>query len=107
MKMQTKLFLSDDNRCGFGLNSDGQLISVFSLEKERGPLLVQEALARGARYLNCMGKKLCELYGDAGFEIIKEESWNEEYAPKHWDYDRFGTPNYYEMELKKENLQIL
>jgi hypothetical protein len=22
-------------------------------------------------------------------------------APEFWDYDRFGTPNYYEMELEK------
>lgn len=101
-KMRTRLYLSEDNRCGFGLNPDGGLISVFSLEKERGPALVKEALARGAKFLSCVGEKLRELYGDAGFRVMKEEPWNENCAPEYWDYDRFGTPNYYEMELSQK-----
>jgi len=100
-EMETKLYLSEDNRCGFGLNPDGGLISVFSLEKEKGPLLVQEVLSRGAKYLSCLGEKLQELYREGGFIVTKQEDWNEDHAPEHWDYERFGTPNYYEMKLEK------
>lgn len=100
-EMETKLYLSEDNRCGFGLNPDGGLISVFSLEKEKGPLLVQEVLSRGAKYLSCLGEKLQELYREGGFIVTKQEDWNEDYAPEHRDYERFGTPNYYEMKLGK------
>ncbi|OGF34459.1 hypothetical protein A2482_02120 [Candidatus Falkowbacteria bacterium RIFOXYC2_FULL_48_21] len=101
-KQKTTLFLSEDNHCGFGLTPDGNLISVFSLEKERGPALVKEALARGAKSLSCVGQKLRELYEEAGFQVKKEEAWNQNYAPEYWDYDRFGTPDYYEMKLLKE-----
>ena len=72
-EMETKLYLSEDNRCGFGLNPDGGLISVFSLEKEKGPLLVQEVLSRGAKYLSCLGEKLQELYREGGFIVTKQE----------------------------------
>jgi len=101
VEMETALYLSEDNKCGFGLNPDGALISVFSLEKEMGPFLVQKALSCGAKYLSCLGEKLKELYEEANFIVTKEDDWNQDYAPEHWDYERFGTPNYYEMELKK------
>jgi len=70
-EMEAALFLSEDNNSGFGLKPDGGLISVFSLEKEKGPKLVQEALSRGAKYLSCCGEKLKELYEETGFIINK------------------------------------
>lgn len=97
-KMETKLFLSDDKLAGFGINPDGTLISVFSLEKGRGQDLVREAVGRGARSLGCLGNKLRELYGGGGFRVKNDEPWNEAFAPRNWCYERFGTPNYYEME---------
>src|SRR4030042_4163459 len=72
-EMKAALFLSEDNNSGFGLRPDGGLISVFSLEKEKGPKLVQEALSRGAKYLSCCGEKLKELYEEAGFVITKHK----------------------------------
>lgn len=97
--MGTVLYLSKDNHCGFGVNSDGQLISVFSLERERGSGLVQIAKERGGKHLNCLGDKLRKLYEDAGFKVIKSNPWSDEYAPKNWNQDRFGRPNYYEMSI--------
>ncbi len=44
---KTKLFLSQDLQSGFGVNPDGELISVFALEKQRGRLLVAEARNQG------------------------------------------------------------
>ena len=99
IRMQTKLFLSTDSESGFGLNPDGQLVSVFSLKRERGVLLVKKAREEGAGHLSCMGEKLVELYSSFGFRVIKQEEWNDKYAPNHWDYERFGKPNVYEMGL--------
>lgn len=98
-EMQTKLFLSEDNESGFGLNPDGHLVSVFSLKRERGVILVREAKEVGANYLSCMGEKLLELYSSFGFKVIKKEDWKDEHTPKHWDYEKFGRPNVYEMGL--------
>lgn len=101
-KKQTSLYLSEDGRCGFGLNPDGELISVFSLEKGRGKALVKAAVAHGAKYLSCLGQKLQILYGDAGFQVMREYPWDDAYAPESWDYSRFDTPNCYEMEMSRK-----
>lgn len=58
----TRLFLSHDTKSGFGINQDGELISVFSLERERGKVLVREARKQGATYLSCMGEHLLKMY---------------------------------------------
>ena len=34
----TNLFLSKDMKSGFGINQDGELISVFALERKRGKI---------------------------------------------------------------------
>jgi hypothetical protein len=95
----TKLFLSDDFLSGFGINPDGELISVFALERERGKILVAEAMKNGATYLSCMGDHLLEMYSEFGFSPVEILEWNNQFAPKNWNYDRFGTPNIYEMKL--------
>lgn len=98
-KLRTRLYLSIDNHCGFGINPDGQLISVFSLKRERGRMLVYEAVSMGGKYLSCLGEKLRELYSEAGFKVTNESEWNEDYAPPGWNKEKFGTPKYYEMKL--------
>ncbi len=97
----TKLFLSNDFKSGFGINPDGELISVFSLEKARGKILVKKAVKEGASYLECMGDKLLELYSSFGFSPVKITKWDNQFAPKNWNYERFGTPNIYSMRLIK------
>jgi len=98
----TKLFLSKDFKSGFGINPDGELISVFSLEKSRGNILVKKAVESGAQYLNCMGDKLLELYQSFGFSPVEITKWDNTYAPPSWNYERFGTPNIYTMKLLKK-----
>ena len=96
---KTKLFLSQDFKSGFGVNPDGELISVFALEKSRGKILVKEAREQGALYLCCMGEHLLNLYSEFGFSPINILKWDNRFAPKGWNYERFGEPNLYEMRL--------
>lgn len=98
----TKLFLSKDLTSGFGINPDGELVSVFSLEKSRGNILVKKALEEGAAYLSCTGDKLLELYSSFGFSPTEVIQWDNVLAPNNWDYERFGTPNIYQMRLIKK-----
>ena len=98
----TKLYLSDDKQCGFGIDSDGQLISVFSLKRSRGKSIVHESITRGAKHISCLGDKLKKLYGDAGFKVTKQSPWEEKYAPPNWNKERFGEPNCYEMTKEAE-----
>jgi len=97
--MQTTLYLARDKNSGFGINPDGTLISVFSLYKKRGPNLVGAAVQRGAKRVECLGEKLRGLYENAGFEIMLSAPWNENLAPPNWNYNQFGQPNYYELEM--------
>ena len=95
----TKLFLSEDGKSGFGVNPDGELISVFSLERQRGKILVAEARKQGATYLSCMGDHLLDLYSEFDFSPVETLRWDNQFAPKNWNYERFGTPNIYDMRL--------
>lgn len=95
----TKLFLSEDMQSGFGVNPDGELISVFALERQRGKILVAEAMKHGAKYLSCMGDHLLEMYSEFGFSSVEILKWDNKFAPKNWNYERFGTPNIYDMKL--------
>jgi hypothetical protein len=96
-EMGTRLFLSHDKKSGFGLNPDGYLISVFSTDKGRGKGLVLAAYNKGAKALDCLGEHLKTLYSQFGFRVLDNLPWSDEYAPKNWDYQKFGRPNYYEM----------
>lgn len=95
----TLLFLSEDKKSGFGINPDGELISVFSLERNRGKTLVAEARRKGARYLSCMGDHLLKMYSEFDFSPVETLKWDNQFAPKNWNYKRFGTPNIYDMKL--------
>ena len=95
----TKLFLSQDRQSGFGINPDGELISVFSLERKRGKILVAEAKKQGAIYLSCMGDHLLKMYSEFDFTPVEIQKWDNRFAPKNWNYERFGTPNIYDMKL--------
>lgn len=96
----TKLFLSEDLQSGFGIDPSGELISVFALERKRGHILVGEAVKKGAKYVNCIGEHLKSLYSDFGFEVVEEIDWDDNFAPKDWNYERFGRPEVYDMKIK-------
>ena len=98
-KKGTRLFLSQDRQSGFGINPDGELISVFSLERKRGKILVAEAKKQGATHLSCMGEHLLKMYSEFGFAPVEILQWDNRFAPKDWNYERFGTPNIYDMKL--------
>jgi hypothetical protein len=99
LESNTKLHLSSDLKSGFGINPDGELISVFALEKSRGKILVAAAKNSGAKQLSCMGDHLLSLYSEFGFSVTNMELWNNKFAPVNWNYERFGTPNIYDMKL--------
>lgn len=94
-RMRVKLYLSKDKKSGFGLKTDKQLISVFSLYKRRGRKIVKLTVGLGAASVECLGEMLRRLYGREGFQVIEKLPWNDAIAPKNWNYDRFGRPNYY------------
>jgi len=93
--MGATLYLAADKKSGFGFKPDKQLISVFSLYKRRGRQIVELTARLGATSVECLGEMLRRLYGQAGFQVVESLPWDEALAPKHWDYNGHGRPNYY------------
>jgi len=74
-RMKADLYLSEDKKSGFGLKSDKQLISVFSLYKRRGAGIVQLTVKLGATSVECLGEMLRRLYGNVGFKVVESLPW--------------------------------
>ncbi|HQF16017.1 MAG TPA: hypothetical protein PLI05_02990 [Methanotrichaceae archaeon] len=93
-----RLRMHESGTGGYGLKGD-ELISVFSLPGAHlGDSLVKDAVANGAKRLDCLGEDLVNLYKRNGFKVIKTDKWDERYAPDGWNYSRFGRPDLYYME---------
>lgn len=94
-KKGTKLYLALDGSTGYGIDPDGTLISLFSIEgSSNGRLAIESALKNGASKLECFDGKLPKIYGQFGFEVTERYPWNPEFAPKKWDYEKFGEPDF-------------
>ncbi|MBI2410310.1 MAG: hypothetical protein HYV32_00240 [Candidatus Kerfeldbacteria bacterium] len=96
---QTRLYLSADQLSGFGVNPNGEIISVFSLIPGRGQALTTAAVRCGGTRLDCLGEHLRALYESCGLRVVEILAWAEEYAPEGWDYARYGRPNFYAMTI--------
>ena len=92
---------------GFGVRYDGYLTGLFGLKKGYGKKVFQLRLSisgkkvKGSNKLNlfCIGDFLRDMYKAYGFKVYETLEWDDQYAPKNWDYDKYGRPNLYEMTL--------
>lgn len=102
-KMGARVFLSGDGRSGYAITKKNDLVSVFSLPgAKQGQLAIIDAIRNGARTLDCIAPKLPDLYRKFGFREYKRIKWDDKYAPKGWDYERFGRPDIVFMRLEEE-----
>lgn len=68
--------LTTDERSGYAIRPDGDLVFVFSLERGRGATIVADAIANGAETLDCFDGYLPTLYARHGFvEYAREDNW--------------------------------
>jgi hypothetical protein len=102
-----KTYLSPDAKSGYAVKPDGELISVFSLEKGRGEKLLDDAvLNKGAQKLDAydMGGKLPKLYGKY-FDETSRLKFDPQYAPADWDATKLGKPDVVMMQLSPEKVK--
>lgn len=72
----TDYWITADQRSGFAIRADGELVFVFSLERGRGDHLIRAAVDRGAMRLDCFDGHLTELYARHGFvERRRDSNW--------------------------------
>jgi hypothetical protein len=78
------------------IKKDGELISVFSSVRGRGDAIMAAAVKAGASKLDCfedpVNKWLPTLYGRYGFKETSRMAWDDQYAPKNWDYVKRDQP---------------
>ena len=97
-----RIFLSNDQKSGYALTRDNDMISAFSTPKShQGKYIVQDAVNRGAETLDCFDGKLPGLYEQFGFQEYQRYPWDDQYKPSDWNYKEFGRPELVMMRLKK------
>lgn len=70
-----RYYLESDGQSGYGLNGE-ELVGVFSTVRGRGAVLVNHAIAQGARRLDCFDGHLPTFYERFGFrEDRREANW--------------------------------
>jgi hypothetical protein len=88
-----KLFISESGKSGFALKPDGDIVSVFSMDKGSGRSIMETAISAGGKKLDAFDTILPEFYGTHGFVEAARIPWNDEYAPEGWDKETFKDFN--------------
>lgn len=89
-----RLFVVDGGGAGFAVKPDGELICVHNGTGIRGlgRFLVEAAKSAGADHLNHFAtEKLNALYAE--FREVQRSPFDPQYAPKNWNYSRWGRPD--------------
>ena len=81
-----KTYLTRDGKAGVAIKPDGDVVSLFSISKERNSMgkLIPFAVAHGGRKLDCYGGGLQNMYARFGAKAKGKVAFNAEYAPYLW-----------------------
>lgn len=91
-----KLFLSESGQSGFALKPDGDIVSVFSMDKGSGRSIMEVAIAAGGKKLDAFDTILPEFYGTHGFVEAARIPWNDKIAKEtmpDWNKETFKKYN--------------
>ena len=90
-----EMHLSADGKVGYLLSPEKHLGNVFNNggPKGAGSLAVLDAIKNGAQTLDCYDPVLPTIYSRCGFVPTARIKFNDEYAPKDWDYEKNGRPD--------------
>lgn len=91
-----KIFLSKDKTTGYIIDGKGDLQNVFKAPggpKNAGIAVVADAIANGAKTLDCYDGYLPYLYNYLGFQATDAWEWDDQYAPPGWNFQTYGRPD--------------
>jgi len=88
-------YTTHGGKVGFALTPEKDIVNVYNNSgvKGAGTEAMVKAITEGGETLDCFDGFLCKYYKRFGFEVYKQDKWNEEYAPKHWDYSVYDKPD--------------
>jgi hypothetical protein len=96
------------------LSPEGDMQGVVNVSdrKHAGRQAVVDAIARGAKTLDCFAYNdfLPKYYAKFGFKETGRVKFDRQYAPANWDYDKFGEPDVvfmaYDEELSRDRKEV-
>ncbi|MCP4437127.1 MAG: hypothetical protein GY812_16715 [Actinomycetia bacterium] len=88
-----RAYLSDDGQVGFVLDAENDLQNVFSGRTGGGVEALFSAIEMGAASLDCFDGFLPGYYKSFGFVETERLTWDDQYAPAGWNYDKFRRPD--------------
>jgi hypothetical protein len=88
-----KLFMSESGKSGFAVKPDGDIVSVFSMEKGSSRSILEAAISAGGKKLDAFDTILPRLYGEHGFVEASRIPWNDEFSPEGWNKQTFQEFN--------------
>lgn len=80
---------------GFAIKDDGDIVSVHNnsgIGNISEPLL-RMAIKYGGTKLDHFDGRLSNIYEPLGFKEYDRYKWDDQYAPKNWDYEKYGKPD--------------
>jgi hypothetical protein len=89
------LILSRDKKIGAAVSPEGDIQNVFNNGGKKGGAadIMLEAVHSGGITLDAFSGFLPGYYHNFGFNETGRVKFNREYAPKNWDYDKYGEPD--------------
>ena len=81
-----RTFLGVCGWSGYAISPDDELINLFSLNRGRGSALIKDAIANGAKHLNCYAGPLVAIYEKAGFKVVRREPYDPDKAEVQLPY---------------------
>lgn len=91
------LFLSEDGDTGVAVTPDGDIVSVFKNPNGKAKKAVHSilltALENGGVKLDNFDGALSDMYWNHGFIPVARTSFDPEFAPTDWNYERDGQPD--------------
>ena len=86
-------YLTDDG-VGFSLTDKQDIVGIFNNSGKRGAgqEAVVTAINKGGKTLDNIGGFLDDYYSKFGFKIKEKLKWDDQYAPKGWNYEKYGRP---------------
>jgi len=93
-----KTFLKPNGKAGIAIEPNGNIVSVFNNDTERGwtKTALIFALQNGGNHLDCYNdikQSLPILYSRYGFIPVAKIKFIDKFAPKGWNYELWGRPD--------------
>lgn len=87
--------MTPDNKVGFALKPNGDIVSAFSRSKadRAGDSILALAVQQGGKQLDAFDTVLPALYSRSGFRAVARLAWDDKEAPPGWDKKTFAKYN--------------